>query len=1201
MAPVLGSDHARRRLQSQAHHDQSVDEAEDGDEGAQKPVAAAVVAELSQARSALEARARAVAAELQGKLASEREALHGSVASAEVASGDAGGGASRGAVGATVRASQAAQAENAWLKVQLREVTGRVASLEARSRQSQERAGRAEASLRDLRVVTQNLESERDAAEGRAARAESDALRLGCDLEAVLKAGEQHREAVAASLEDGARELQERIERAERASREAVDRAERAMGEKGQLEQLLEELRGNMEEEQARGDELARKLRETMAKVSDSYEDLQNEREKTEKLEVSVKDLTRICEEHRKQNTAAQHGPDAAHAAEAAHVAGATPQAFDIAPADRNLALLRDVQDERDALSALLKSSQRQCDELRAEVARVKVKCRSMENTQTSFRSQSDTWQRITQDMQEQLSATEGQLETAEEKRLRAEKQRDLAEQQLNAEKQCKEEAEGLVHALEQEICVLEGTIREQHQDGAAFCDVVDPPATAEERALLVALPSSAEAEPSAERCTRGAPAHDFVNAPTAGTGKLVVDHSGWPVLPVHVRPGDLEDGHGGIEDGGRRGVSFARGAQAAEVADGVEEEEKEEEIEEIEDVEEASVDTWDSPAAAVWRHRGESAPSLRGAGFGGSAFGLGGASRFSETWHGWRPADASQFAALAFDDGTENSDSYTAGREESPRRDEAPLRSRSAGDSPSRSGTASTSNVHSPPSARRGIASASAANVRSSSARVGEQLTPPVAPHGQGPSAAFHAAQPRSARQVTAAAPAGAVAPPGIVSRDRAAASEPTPAAETAVTAEAEPAEQPLPADERDRLRRLALENVALHEANRKTRVLLDEMTSRLRRMRAAAEESGQSKAAFLTEIAQQAGLGEVFGSPPRNVFERLYWDSLLRLRRLEQVTRRIHEQERNEMLRAAAESGLGGESAQLAAQTRAVLKRFDNRDTRAQQATTSRRDVNADEGGPITFSAEHSGSSRRRPEDAAAPDAGTTLALPAPAVVVRGAPNGQVEADTGVPSAAFPCASRSSERERGRGRRMQPLPHPTTTGMLAVGTRGTEGWTTHCAEERHAQHPQPLPPPHGIANRLMVAQPPMPAHSEKPAASSCSPNWRLSSRAVPSPPVLVSTLQRCCSSKPSAAFKNEAKLRSTWWGSASGGSAACGASAAAARTGGWGGGSDSEGATVALPSLSRTMPRYRGEGLVGSQRQLRGFGAAAPRNQWR
>jgi len=499
-----------------------------------------------------------------------------------------------------------------------------------------------------------------------------------------------------------------------------------------------------MEEEQARGDELARKLRETMAKVSDSYEDLQNEREKTEKLEVSVKDLTRICEEHRKQNTAAQHGPDAAHAAEAAHVAGATPQAFDIAPADRNLALLRDVQDERDALSALLKSSQRQCDELRAEVARVKVKCRSMENTQTSFRSQSDTWQRITQDMQEQLSATEGQLETAEEKRLRAEKQRDLAEQQLNAEKQCKEEAEGLVHALEQEICVLEGTIREQHQDGAAFCDVVDPPATAEERALLVALPSSAEAEPSAERCTRGAPAHDFVNAPTAGTGKLVVDHSGWPVLPVHVRPGDLEDGHGGIEDGGRRGVSFARGAQAAEVADGVEEEEKEEEIEEIEDVEEASVDTWDSPAAAVWRHRGESAPSLRGAGFGGSAFGLGGASRFSETWHGWRPADASQFAALAFDDGTENSDSYTAGREESPRRDEAPLRSRSAGDSPSRSGTASTSNVHSPPSARRGIASASAANVRSSSARVGEQLTPPVAPHGQGPSAAFHAAQPR-------------------------------------------------------------------------------------------------------------------------------------------------------------------------------------------------------------------------------------------------------------------------------------------------------------------------------------------------------------------------------------------------------------------------------------------------------------------------
>merc|ERR1719382_376608 len=56
----------------------------------------------------------------------------------------------------------------------------------------------------------------------------------------------------------------------------------------------------------------------------------------------------------------------------------------------------------------------------------------------------------------------------------------------------------------------------------------------------------------------------------------------------------------------------------------------------------------------------------------------------------------------------------------------------------------------------------------------------------------------------------------------------------------------------ERERLRKLAVENVALLEANYKTRMLLDEMTSRLQRMRGAAAERGQSKIALLTEIAE-------------------------------------------------------------------------------------------------------------------------------------------------------------------------------------------------------------------------------------------------------------------------------------------------------------------------------------------------------------
>merc|ERR1712217_298074 len=110
------------------------------------------------------------------------------------------------------------------------------------------------------------------------------------------------------------------------------------------------------------------------------------------------------------------------------------------------------------------------------------------------------------------------------------------------------------------------------------------------------------------------------------------------------------------------------------------------------------------------------------------------------------------------------------------------------------------------------------------------------------------------------------------------------------------------------------AVENMALIDANYKTRMLLDEMTSRLRQMRSAAEERGQLKAAFLVEIAETAGLAEVFGSAPRNVFERLYWDALLRLRRLEKVKQKIHSEERQELLQAAKESDLGSLSSKLA-----------------------------------------------------------------------------------------------------------------------------------------------------------------------------------------------------------------------------------------------------------------------------------------------
>jgi len=126
------------------------------------------------------------------------------------------------------------------------------------------------------------------------------------------------------------------------------------------------------------------------------------------------------------------------------------------------------------------------------------------------------------------------------------------------------------------------------------------------------------------------------------------------------------------------------------------------------------------------------------------------------------------------------------------------------------------------------------------------------------------------------------------------------------------------LQTSEKDRLWKLSIENVALLE---------------LHPVRGIAGEGQEEKVDSMSELVEMAGLGALYSAPPPDDLERRYWDGVLRLRRLEQITQRVHEQARCEILRIASESNLGAQSMRLAAQTRALWARFDSRDAGGSQ----------------------------------------------------------------------------------------------------------------------------------------------------------------------------------------------------------------------------------------------------------------------------
>lgn len=380
-----------------------------------------------------------------------------------------------------------------------------------------------------------------------------------------------------------------------------------------------------------------------------------------------------------------------------------------------------------------------------------------------------------------------------------------------------------------------------------------------------------------------------------------------------------------------------------------------------------------------------------------------------------------------------------------------------------------------------------------------------------------------------------------------------------------------PFSSNERERLRKLAMENVALLDANYKTRMLLDEMTSRLQRMRGAAAERGQAKAAFLVEIAAIAGLGEVFGSAPRNVFERLYWDGLLRLRRLEEVTRKIHEQERREMLQAASSSNLGPYSAILAAQTKAVLARFDHHDekegkemlqaasssnvgphlavssaqTRAVIARSDHHD--AKEGKEEASQGQgwlHAHQGRREGASATVSmqiddkekcDSTTeTVMLVSPGCAGSGSNGCDITLTVTVPAVSASI--------------LTPFSSPSSLPRTRKPKKSILG-----AKKRSKSSEDMLD-----ADKHVPVLPVVPQNPKKPLCPSA--NWHLAttSRGGPvGPPVLVSTLQHCCPSK--------AKLGDQWWG-ANKAAKAMGTTSKIGRVG-------SDAGAFVLPALPQTL----------------------------
>lgn len=717
---------------------------------------------------------------------------------------------------------------------QLGEVTRHVAALESRALRFQERAEHAEAGSRFLQARITRTEHERGKAEQAAERLRHEVERLHAEL-ATFASGDR----VCTALDRSKAQVEAR-----------------ALAEQS-CEARAEELEAMLTEEKERGDRLAEKLMQVTARAADDHEELQKERQRTEDLEQELLEVHRGSAEpgRKRQLEDVRRLLSSRLAVEAVprRACGESPSALNAAGSSLERLLPPSggdvvVEDEVAALHALLESSQSQCADLRAELARLKENNRSLQNTQNSFfsstqasdlhRSQTEmhhtmgqTWQKITSDMQEQLSATEGQLGLAREQKSRAERQRDMAEQKLDAEKQCKEEAEGLVHALEQEIRALETTVREQQQHDAGIGFDVN-------QANIAAVPAPSSQPPQASEAMR---------APTkllGLSGSRMTDLAGWPRTPTCPLQMTLDDCQGKTTQ-----------------------------------LKHEDVDN-DAEKSDSW---GESPSPLKEVCQIGSAL----------DWHGWAPQ-----APVALEEPElEPSEQFVTccGHEQ-------------------------RALEHSPQFPSCAPDGTRIMWTRGSS-RTWDGLGPPEGDLLRGV-------------LVTRGSIMSGVSPASPTHQLSSAMSDlrfeaPSPLASAGASPDQIPRKEEL-----ESWRSLVIENGALLEANQKIRLLLDEMTSRLQRMRRGAEARGPAKAAMLADLAAAAGLGEVFGKPPRNVFERLYWDALLRLRKLEEVTRKIHEKERHEMLRAAADADAdegakvdGRAQPRLAAQTRAVLASFDIR----------------------------------------------------------------------------------------------------------------------------------------------------------------------------------------------------------------------------------------------------------------------------------
>eukprot|EP00747_Dinoflagellata_sp_TGD_P028179 gnl/TRDRNA2_/TRDRNA2_133085_c0_seq1.p1 gnl/TRDRNA2_/TRDRNA2_133085_c0~~gnl/TRDRNA2_/TRDRNA2_133085_c0_seq1.p1 ORF type:complete len:1164 (+),score=231.37 gnl/TRDRNA2_/TRDRNA2_133085_c0_seq1:169-3660(+) len=1141
MAPL-----ARPRSRTHSVQDTSLG----GDDECNKSVAVAeaaacsVVAEIAEARIQIEARARSMAAELQDRLSKEREVM--------LRNGQNNGGPSADAAAGTPEdAFKRERREKEALKEQLCEVTVRCATLENRMLELQVRTENAEAAARALQGRAERGEHLRKDAELISDRAQAQARRLEKELETVLASQEHQREVCAVTLEAGAKSLQIRAEEAEAALRQARYIAESAQGDAARIAEEKEDLARELAEEQERGDQLADKLMKVTAKVADISEELQKESNRADDLEEVVAGLRRQMAEQatlqarqvasaagsKHFNTTRQASVRPSAEEESTQVAanlGSTARSSQSGSATGTrtpalgstaVAFASDVdavgspEDERDALHALLQSSQRQCDELRAEVARLKAKSRSLENTQMSFhpaahtpsaspfcRSESDlhdtmtrTWQKLTEDMQEQLCATEGQLGREQEHREIAEKQRDQAENLLLAEQQCKEEAEGLVHALEQEIRNLEGSIREQPGDGG---------------------------------------------------DDVVTDKDGWPLMTARARKPSEND------DGKARSWRSTRSTPGDHRREG------------------NSKSTGKSTDDDSWGEKGNSVSlktSSKSPASAGSKAGMANLGKIGSSWSGW--------AGPGRDD--EESQSASKGSDREPL-EEPEVESEPADDAPMRSGPLQWSMMsRSRASARRikldSGGSDTASRTPSCNNTAAEDIITEASisvapsPIGQGFHRGAHEDQwghddlscVKEPTEEDEDRPCTALAPIRESVRER----PRSPPQRFGTPSGLD--WPPLPPSERERLRKLAIENVALLEANRKTRMLLDELTGRLQRMRGAAEERGPTKVAFLAEIAETAGLAEVLGRPPKNVFERLYWDALLRLRKIEEVTRRIHEREREEMLKAASGSDLGVCSQALVAQTKAVLAGFDNRDRRpkttAECGNSGNGLMSLVKGTGVRFDERERtaaiadtpparcataagpcvGIQDSRERSSTAADDGGGAAVRTSSIEPQESFAGNSAAPFAESSTAAPSFSPASSPQRKTGRRAQ---------TCSAARRRAEGSNSDG---------QPPPPP-------VVLQP------ERPV-------WRgnyhlahsLSAPAVQEPPVLVSSLQR-----------NKSALCSTWgpWGSRGGDGSSKLASGSSAAGAGYPNGSGAQGAT-SLPSLGRTGSRMFGGGYLTCQ----------------